>query len=74
MLVHITLKLTAAEVELQAEAVLEALTCAGARQVDTRYLRRYALVSAEVDEAQIDGIRALEMVLDVEPDGPVSAL
>ncbi|MDP9765572.1 hypothetical protein [Deinococcus enclensis] len=74
MLVHITLNLTPAESELQAEAVQEALTRAGARQIDTRYLRRYALVSAEVDEAQIDGIRALEMVLDVEPDGPVGAL
>ncbi|PTA66385.1 hypothetical protein [Deinococcus arcticus] len=74
MLVHITLDLTEEATEARADAVLEALHGAGMRDIDARFLKRYALVSGQLEASQIEAVEALDVVKAVEPDGTVTAL
>ncbi|GGS05524.1 hypothetical protein [Deinococcus sedimenti] len=74
MLVHITVNLNEAEDKAAGEAVLELLHRAGVRDIDSKFLHRYGLVSGDVDPDQIEAIEALAVVQAVEPDGSVSAL
>ncbi|ACO47934.1 hypothetical protein DEDE109153_09110 [Deinococcus deserti] len=74
MLVHITLNLNEAEVDAQADSVLEELHRAGVREVDTRYLKSYSLVSGHVDQAHVGSVEALPVVMAVEPISTVNAI
>jgi len=74
MLVHITVNLNEADDGAAGEAVLELLHRAGVRDIDSKFLHRYGLVSGEVDADQVQVIETLDVVLAVEPDGSVTAL
>lgn len=74
MLVHIILALKEEDIDIQAAPVLKALREAGVRDIDTKFLKSYSLVAGDVDPADIETVKALPHVLDVEPDGHVSAL
>lgn len=74
MLVHITVNLNEADDRADGEAILELLHRVGVRDIDSKFLDRYGLVSGEVDADQVQVIEALDVVLAVEPDGSVSAL
>lgn len=74
MLVHITLNLKEDEVDARRESVLEALHRAGLREVDTKFLKRYSLLSGHVDRKHLPDIERLPMVVAVEPDGEVVAM
>lgn len=74
MLVHITLEFTPDEAAAQANWIVQELTRAGVRKIDTRFLSRYALIEGDADESAFDSIRALGFVVAVEADGPVGLL
>lgn len=72
MLVHITLDLHEADADAQSATIVAALNHAGVREIDSKFLKRYSLVSGHVDEADLQAVAALPMVLAVEPDGTVT--
>lgn len=74
MLVHITLNLTEDEVDAKGETVLEELHRVGVREVDTKFLRRYSLLTGHIDQANVHAVENLPMVAAVEPDGEVIAM
>lgn len=73
MLVHITLNLNDDEVAAQLNMILEQLRRAGVRGIDTKFVRRYGLVSGDLDDAHLAAVESLPFVAAVEPDGEVSA-
>lgn len=74
MLVHITLNLKEDEVDAKGDAVLASLQEAGVRDIDTKFLKRYSLLSGQVARRHLRKVEALPDVAAVEPDGEVVAI
>ncbi|MFC5847233.1 hypothetical protein [Deinococcus petrolearius] len=74
MRVHITLDPTCPPQAFDPQEVRSQLEGAGVREVSTRHLARFGLVSGQLERAQFAAVEALPIVYAVEPDGVVRAV
>ncbi|WP_288481088.1 hypothetical protein [uncultured Deinococcus sp.] len=74
MRVHITLDPDCSPQEFDPQEVRSQLEEAGVREISTRHLARFGLVSGQLDRGQFAAVEALPIVYAVEADGVVKAI
>lgn len=74
MRVHITLDPDCSPQDFDPQEVRSQLEDAGLREISTRHLARFGLVSGQLESTQFAAVEALPMVYAVEADGVVQAI